>query len=292
MITSPPAPYIPYGDEVDLLCIDEDIFHFYETSDLPALDDSPDTDTSGFDGFSFTWEPSIFSPGEETVAEPDATCLETLDVLPRTKLDRIRSILKSPSIHFATDSKATEDHGSGDFLDLRHSTSRLSVGGKKAPPKKLRKKRMSVPGARSSFLSTRKSMSSILNEINISKEMRKGAESNKGCENSTSGGTLDLPKGIVQSGRGIGFTYNPQASRSRISLSSTTTNSCFKGISVLFSGRGSAQENIPRSRNEVMQQIYGSTWSLHTNEAQASTVTFGIPDGLGRRADSVDLQQR
>lgn len=98
-------------------------------------------------------------------------------------------------------------------------------------------------------------------------------------------GTVNLPPGITQTGKGIGFTPAQLTSRSRMSVVSVAPNSCMRGLAAMF-GFGKKPPPVPRTRDEVMQQIYGSTWSVH--EAQNSTVTFGIPDGLGPRRDSVD----
>lgn len=285
---------------MDLLDVDEDIFHFYDKSDLPEIDNSLDTDVSVFDGFTFTWDPSSKSPGEQTVVPtaPNSVDPENQDGPLPQKRSNIRSILKSPSIYFSGDTKGAEPKNSGDFLDLCHSTSRLSLSATSEHPRKLRKRRLSGSAARPSALSKRKSMVSILSEIGIGKGgVNKTVPPNKyqdGCESSMSSGNLNLPKGIVHSGRGIGFTCasHEVASRSRLSLSSMKTQTCFKSILILFGRHRKSPENLPRSRNDVMQQIYGSTWSIHTNEAQMSTGTFGIPDGLGRRVDSIDLQQK
>ncbi|KAL5534511.1 hypothetical protein ACEPAG_974 [Sanghuangporus baumii] len=286
-------PYIPCGDEVDLLEVDEEIFHFYDKSDLPELDNSPSPAASDFDGFTFTWQPSTTSPGDETFAHScrSSAVLEVHESTSPSKKSNIRSILKSPSVYFTRNSGTSDADKLTNFLDLRHSTSRINFTAKK--PRKLVKKRLSS-GARSSVLSPRRSMVSMLGEMSVDKaKLYRNTSRSRyraGCKGSLSSGTISLPKGVVQTGQGIGFTYIPQASRSRLSFSSTKTQSCFKGISKLF-GRGSdSPENLPRSRNEVMQQIYGSTWSINTNEAQMSTVSFGIPDGLGRRVDSLDLQ--
>ncbi|KAL5535258.1 hypothetical protein ACEPAF_3352 [Sanghuangporus sanghuang] len=285
-------PYIPCGDEVDLLEVDEEIFHFYDKSDLPELDNSPSA-ASDFDGFTFTWQPITTSPGDETIAHScrSSAVLEAHEITRPSKRSNIRSILKIPSVYFTRDSGTSDTAKPTDFLDLRHSTSRINFSAKR--PRKLVKKRPSS-GARSSVLSTRRSMVSMLSKTSVDKARLCRSDSrNKyraGCEGSLSNGTINLPKGVVQTGQGIGFTYVPQASRSRLSLSSTKTQSCFKSISKLFGRDSDSPENLPRSRNEVMQQIYGSTWGVHTDEAQMSTVSFGIPDGLGRRVDLLDLQ--
>ncbi|KAL5518698.1 hypothetical protein ACEPAH_381 [Sanghuangporus vaninii] len=287
------APYIPCGDEVDLLEVEDEIFDFYDKSNLPELDNSPSPAASDFDGFTFTWQPSTTSPGDETAAHScrSSAVLETHESTSPSKISNIRSILKIPSVYFTRDTGTSDTVKPTDFLDLRQSTSRINFSAKR--PRKLVKKRLSS-GVRSSVLSTRRSTVSMLSKTSVDKARLFRTDSRSkyraGCKNSLSSGTTNLPKGVVQTGRGIGFTYIPQASRSRLSLSSTKTQSCFKSISKLF-GRGSdSPENLPRSRNEVMQQIYGSTWSVHMNEAQMSTVSLGIPDGLGRRVDSLDLQ--
>ena len=43
-------------------------------------------------------------------------------------------------------------------------------------------------------------------------------------------------------------------------------------------------DNLPRTRKDVMQQIYGSNWSI-----AHSTINFGIPEGLGQRVDEDEV---
>lgn len=290
-----PAPYIPCGDEVDLLEVDEENFHFYDKLNFRELDDSPPSAASDFDDFTFSWDPDPVLPCDNTVAqsyESPAADPDKRGTAPSQRKSIARSVLKSRSLYFARDSRPSDVVESSNFLDLGDATVKFNRSGKR--PRKLVKKRPPSSGVRSSVLSTRRSTISMLSEMNVGrvktwKTALRGKYS-AGCEGSMSCTTVAFPEGIVQTGRGIGFTYIPQASCSRLSLSSTKTQSCLRSISRLFKMGSDFPENLPRSRDEVMQHIHGSTWSVHTNEAQMSTISLGTPDGFGRRADSLDLR--
>lgn len=286
------APYIPYGDEVDLLDAGDEIHNYHsfdKSGDISSEDQDPDSDPAQLDGFEFTWD---------RWASPETPLLDAFPATPyseefvhesRDGQNKARSVFRNPSVYFARDSRnATK---TSDFLDLCYSTSQLSLNNS-THPRRLRKRRQSQHNLQSSSaLTARKSMMSMLSEIGARKiKEKKSTISGKhksGCESGVSCGTLDLPNGITQTGRGIGFTpAHHSASRSHVSLASVAPRSCIKGLSALLGFRRSKPPPLPKSRDEVMQQIYGSTWSVH--EAQMSTVTFGIPDGLGPRRDSVD----
>lgn len=290
-----------YGDETNLLGVDEDIFHVYEKPGSPHLESdsaSPVPDSPDCDGFSFDWDGNVQKKGApgDNLHENNTECSASGAVR------RVRSILKRPSVYFSGDFSADQvTNANSDFLDLQRSSSQLHKNATPRGPRKLRKKRSSV--AASSFvqspsaLSKRKSVASMISRISFRRP-----DDDEGLpplpvlkfldasDMSVSSAALNLPKGIVQSGKGIGFHYAPPASRSRLSLSSATKRSCFSGLKMLCKGPCRSSGEAGKSRHDVMNHIYGSTWSMHTNEAQMSTVTFTLPEGLGRRVDSLDIQ--
>ena len=280
---------------MDLLHIDEEIFHRYEESDLLELDDTPldNVATDAFDGYSFIWHPEEDEGDADDFGKLRVVKSGNYEAAP--VLRNIRSILKSPSPRFQ------EHPGIGesickqtDFLDLNRSATRFEMFCTPDRRRKLRKKRSSVAGASKpdSIVSKRKSVVSLFSVYSAKNSKSKEAVATNQLSNfeaSVSSNTLNLPKGIVQSGKGIGFTYTPPASRSHLSLASVASTSCFGKLGVLINKLGKSSENLPKSRTDVMQQIYGSTWSISQTEARMSTVTFGIPDGLGRRVDSNEI---
>lgn len=248
---------------------------------------------NAFDGYSFTWTPEDVPSDVEYFGKPFE---ENSNKHANSPVIRnIRSILKSPSLRFQEHSALGDTAlKHTDFLDLNRSGTHLGIFETPDRPRKLRKKRSShVPGIenRNSTLTNRKSMVSLFS-LSSTKNL-KVAESTSpnrlpNYETSVSSCTVNLPKGVVQSGKGIGFTYTPPASRSHLSLASVASSSCFGKLGNLLHRLGRSTENLPKSRADVMQQIYGSTWSISQTEARMSAVTFGIPDGLGRRVDSND----
>lgn len=240
-------------------------------------DDSPVSETSDFDEFSYDWDPALGAPEEKLDTG------YTLDS-PRSSAQKVRGILKSSSGDpFST--KAVYET-SGDFLNLC-SSSRVSFHQGLGRPRKLQKTRPSEAGSRSSILQNRRSMISIISEMS-KKSLVGGKSTNKSrklCEGSVSSGTLNLPKGVVQNGRGIGFTHVPQAAQSQISISSSTNQSCLKCLALFSSWPISASRSVFKTKKNIMQQTYGSTWSVQT-DACMSTVSLETPDGLGRQVES------
>lgn len=291
-----------YGDETNLLGVDEDIFHSYEKLDSPHLDSDKLTQRSASpdcDGFSFDWERNV----KKHSIIGDHVLQETIESPKAGAVHRVRSILKRPSVYFSgdtsTDQAPTND---GDFLNLQRSTSQLHKNITPRCPRKLRKKRSSVtpssPAHSASALSKRKSVASMISRISFRKpeddeDIPPLPKFLDASDRSISSAALNLPKGVIQTGKGIGFHYAPPSCRSRLSLSSVTKKSCFSGLRQLFNGQYRKSDEAEKSRHVVMNHIYGSTWSVHTNnEARMSTVTFTLPEGLGRRIDSVDIHSQ
>lgn len=294
------APYTPvdYGDETNLLGIDEDIFHLYEKPNSPHSDCgnfASRSCTPDCDDFSFDWEESSKKLEQP---ENEQYCVETSKSGPIVR--RVQSILKRPSVYFSGDNVSDNmTNVDGDFLDLRRSASQLHKNITSRSPRKLRKKRSSanIPASdeKTSPLRKRMSMASMISRISFRKpddEDTPPLPLSKLVNTSVSSAALNLPKGVVQSGKGIGFHYAPTSSRSHVSLSSVSRKSCFSGFTAMLKHHHKDASNMKRSRHDVMNHIYGSSWSMHTNnEAQMSTVTFTLPDGLGRRVDSIDTEQ-
>ena len=282
------APYIPYGDEVDLLDAGDQLYASFDKQESEYGETEQDCDLDTFDGFTFTWD---------RWASPETPILDAFPATPYSEdfvqascdeQKKGRSIFRNPSVYFARDSRnATK---TSDFLDLCYSTSQLSLH-ESTRPRKLRKRSMSRSNLQQSALASRKSILSMLSELSVRKIKEKKStisakhKTGTGCETAVSSGVPNLPSGVTQTGRGIGFTPAHHESRSRMSLASVAPSSCIKGLSALLRFKNKPPPP-PKSHDEVARQIYGSTWSLH--EAQMSTVTFGIPDGLGPRRDSVD----
>ena len=255
------------------------------TKDERNTEEEIELDPAAFDSFTFTWDRWASPETPLLDAFPATPYSEDFPQEPQEDTKK-RSIFRNPSVYFARDSRnATK---TSDFLDLGYSTSQLSLH-ESTRPRKLRKQPTARSNLNSSALASRKSIVSMLSEFNIRKiKEKKSAISSKhkfGFEKGVSCGTINLPQGVTQTGQGIGFTPAHHASRSHMSVVSVAPTSCMKGLATLFGFRKKPPPP-PRTREEIMQQIYGSTWSVH--EAQMSTVTFGIPDGLGPRRDSID----
>lgn len=208
---------------------------------------------------------------------------------------QVRSILKTPSQYFPGDFIPVSG-----FPEIQRCTSKASLS---ATPNKLRKRKSSLPKVanRSSVLGGRKSFSSFLALSSPkSSHTQRDASSPETPKKSTrhsvyrlsvSSAIPNLPDGVVQSGRGIGYSHTPQGSRSKLSLVSVNTTSCFKLFSLSNLRQMSCNRTTtPRTRTDVMQQIYGSNWSIAQSiEGRMSSITFGIPEGLGRRVDDEDI---
>jgi len=303
LITVPIAPYVPIPDR-ELVTNRMSVLSDTQGSNFLDLKMSPifDSDDAPFEGFCYFRDPDskvVKKKGSSqrplsnimrrcTSRHSTRTTEENNEGPVSPRSGEVRSILRSPSRHFPGDSLSVAD-----FPSLRRSLSRSSLG---ASARKLQKKRSTLVGAtpRLSVLMNRKSMSSLLGIA--SSDVKKdsscvdpmGASPHHRLMNrsSVSSATPNFPTGIVQSGRGIGYSHTPQASRSKISLVSVKSNTCFGKISLpnINILACKSADNLPRTRKDVMQQIYGSNWSV-----AHSTITFGIPEGLGQRVDDEDV---
>ncbi|KLO20009.1 hypothetical protein SCHPADRAFT_24760 [Schizopora paradoxa] len=301
------APYVPIPDrELDMKRTS--VLSNNQCSNFLDLKNSPlvDSDNTSFEGFCYfrdiapqevikkrssqrplssimrrrTSKLSTRAPEENIDAFQTSTPLS-----PRSS--EVKSILRSPTRHFPGDSLSVAD-----FPSIRRSMSRASLG---STPRKLQKKRSTMTGTtpRLSVLANRKSMSSLLGIAGSDVKDDSPCVDPMGpsvrrldSSASVSSATPNLPAGIVQTGRGIGYSHTPQASRSKISLVSIKSNSCFGKIkfpNINMLACKSA-DNLPRTRKDVMQQIYGSNWSI-----AHSTINFGIPEGLGQRVDEDEV---
>lgn len=258
-------------------------------------------DDNIFADYSFSW-----APGASFINEP-ATAItssrlsrqyvavqhahEAPPTDPSRSLRNVRSILKQPSQRLLD-----EDKQPGAKHGLRRSGSLYSETFEIARSNKPIDKHTSLPPnpSRTSVISKRLSLASLFTETDSGKKRRRNKLKKRSRQSlcvpsAVSREPLCLPPGITQSGRGIGYTHASTVSRSHLSLTNLSTKACFSALGALLGGKNDSAENLPRSRNDVMQHIYGSNWSVaHTNEAVMSTVNFGIPDGLGRRVDSID----
>lgn len=286
----PAAPYIPFGTKTDDMspkCVDERIFFGMDEQDFLDLR-SPSTCHTGdpFDGFSYVWKSAqnphgagsttVDKPAKESQSPSGARKNAPNDGISKSarRAEKVRSILKSPSQFFPGDSNPVAS-----FPEPPPCPTEERM-------RKLRKRRSSfVPGTgsngkRTSIISHRKSISSIFEKSTSTKRLSiiNGPDIPE---------VPNLPHGIIQQGRGIGYTHASPVTHSRLSLASLkSTTSCFaKLVSALGGGAlVTPADKVPKSRNEIMQQIYGSTWSVNS-AARMSSVTFGIPEGLGRRVD-------
>lgn len=289
--------------------------------DIESLSSSPGghisacADHDAFEGFSFTWDPSAVcvervtevqglshAPTKQSsvtkkVSDGDALgksaqAPSSLSRRSSPVIRHIRSILKEPSARFSADRHSGLKHSVKTEMEDTNSCQNTTATPERS--QKLRKRRSSVPSnaAQPSFVSNRKPSVSLSVEPSptAAPGRNKLRKQNRLSCSSGPPPLPDLPRDIVQNGRGIGYTHTPPGSRSHISLSSIASKSCFASLA---SGLGLRKRekvgaNLPvRSRTMIMQQIYGSSWSIGLdNEARTSTVTFGIPDGLGPRVDS------
>ncbi|KAI5123727.1 hypothetical protein M0805_000320 [Coniferiporia weirii] len=294
-----PAPYFPpkYYDGAEL--DHDEVISSCGGSDLLEPNDGLITDSLDFDGYTFVWDFSSGGCEAHRLAQDGSNMAAFKDAcngysFPAIK-DHVRSILKSPSLYFPGDPTIAGSARPESFLDLRRSTPGLGLCTTPERTGKLRKKKLSTGSTpvRSLIPSARKSVSSIFSEVGIGicREREKSTlrkEHFARHESPETTGTLNLPKGVVQSGRGIGFTYVHPASQSRLSPSSVTPRSCFSGFSTLVKRFGGSSDDLEGSKDGAVQKVYGNTWSVHTNEAQMSNVTFGMPDGLGHCMESVE----
>lgn len=319
----PKAPMIPSPQTV---CEDNDFFLNNQTgadlvSELPYLGEQSGFTLRNdlFDGYDFIWQPiqernnthaeiteesrgyvctadsELYAQqgptGDDSSSSSNATAMPTAPV---------RSILKEPSDRFPADERPPLDVLLKAFEDAemkRQDSQQCNVNVLKQP-RKLRKRRSCIPSTvvESSAISKHRSVSSLFIAVfhTEGKAVNKLRKKNRlsDCRQSSSN-NYDLPRGVVQSGKGIGYTHTPPASRSRLSFSSVASGSCFGKLGFSLNSGRKSTDNLQSSHTQVMQQIFGSNWSIaHTNEARMSTVTFGIPDGLGRRVDSMDNGDR
>lgn len=283
------APFIPPNYEVKSRYsdFDEENFHFYEQSDLLEIDHTPVQDDSEnlFDGYSFTWNPKSHALassklGDDTLGLPKAS--SSLPII-----QNIRSIIKSRSLQFPLQKRSNAEDliSLSDFLDLDKSASRFSAFGTPDKPRKLRK-RHSIALVKTTRHNKSSHMPSTLsrcinteekNDIQERRKLRKRCQSTSQTPISN---LVSLPKGIVQSGRGIGFTYTPPMSRSRVSLASVNSRNCFGKLNFFNT------KPITRVR-EAGMQTNGSTWSLpQSDEGRTSVVTLGMPEDVNRHIES------
>ena len=272
------APFVPGESEEHLThcAIDERVFHLRDEECLEEVCHSGELEF--FDKKAFEWCPDYSNPYSSGSSASD-TDVEQAEYLAGQA--NVTGILKE-----STQFVPRDIHDSFYHQSILPSCQSLSV--KETRPRKLRKKRMSnsVNPARFSTLSNRKSFLSLRGPKNVSDGSKKHSAA---CQSVY--GVSAFPNGIFQSGKGIGYTYTPPASRSRLSLSSIATKSCFGGLNQVFHGLGKSNDNLPRTQGQGLQQSYGSSWSVaHSNEARMSTVTFDLPEGLGRRVDSEDQE--
>lgn len=314
----PKAPMIPSPQTV---CEDNNFLNNHTgadlVSELPCLGEQSGFTLRNdlFDGYDFIWQPiqatnthaeiteesrgyvctadsELYGPtGDESSSSSNATAMPSAPV---------RSILKEPSERFAADERPPLDVLLKTFEDaeMKRQDSEQCIENVLKQPRKLRKRRSCIPSTvvDSPAISKHRSVSSLfINVFNtegkaVNKLRKKNRLSN--CRRSSSN-NYDLPRGVVQTGRGIGYTHTPPASRSRLSFSSVASGSCFGKLGFSLNSGRKSTDNLQSSHTQVMQQIFGSNWSIaHTNEARMSTVTFGMPDGLGRRVDSMDNGDR
>ena len=267
----------------------------------------PDLDGSLFEDYSFSWAPNacfINQPapdnGKQRLSKHYVSVLQksTDSCQISDSLGNVRSILKDPSQTRSGTERLEPGDALGFEIDiLLHSTPAHNESSQQRNLQQRNNGRASLAHKPSlaSVLSKRLSISSLRSNKTLSNEKRKRNVLKKRSRQSVfsahavSHEAPSLPPGIIQSGRGIGYTFTPQSSHSRLPLRKAASRKCLSMLNSLVGAKNASAENLPRNRDDVMQHIYGSNWSVaHTTEAMLSTINFGIPEGLGRRVDSID----
>jgi hypothetical protein len=270
------------------------------------INEELDLDNSLFADYSFSWSPNacfINDPAPATrkqrLSKNYVSVQNNPIATPVThgSLRKVRSILKVSSRKVSSAEEVAEPGNAlEDDLGLqRHAqpTSK-SVSQHRSRQSLDQRSNFTDKPSRSSMVSKRLSISSLFSESDREmkrkrNKLRKKSRQSLCLPQAVSYEALDLPPGVTQSGRGIGYTYRSPTSQSRLSLNQLNAKNFLSILGGFLSGKNTSAENLPNSRNDVMQHIYGSNWSVaHTAEAMMSTTNFGIPDGLGRRVDSMD----